>query len=492
MSTNFILERLKAQGVGDNAATADVAGTPADPNISTNPPAATEPGTAAPAGEVPPPVEPAGSDAATVEVEAPEDNDELMVITDPEDDDVATDAAVAEVEDEDAADDDEIDQLSNRLEISALGYQAAATFGLNPAAVAIGQASGLMDGTSLETMGCESFGESEAENGIGIESLGELVASGAGKMGRAVLARSGNWAPRLIGAVDAAAERVSKIHLDHAAKLFNSARVGAARDAAHAAEAAATKAGVDAKNAAVNAARNFSRKAIAHDPAAAETAAKAGRFGGAKTALMIAAGIAAVGGAIAVSMRAMPKASAPRSAMVGWFDKIRAAIAGIKWPFGKLSVQPEAGATGMRGMLGRLFCGGKAAKSAEASASGFMGKAGAVSADALEGVKKSTMSAVETVKGAIKSAGEAVTGSVKVTGEAFDSLVKAPAKAVGDAAKSSVLKAGGSEGIAKAAGVMGHGAYLAGVMAVLGLLAAVVYFVVVGGLRLIRRVFDAG
>lgn len=447
------------------------------PGASVSPlPVETEAGEGQPAG----PTE--GNSELVIDAPEPEDNDEIAVIESPEDaDDVAVDATIDAEQDADEDDDADIAQSFDRLTMLTDAMVAIDQFGMSPTGAALGQITGLFDSTALYTMGCESFGSgSETEKQMGLESLASAVGETAERVGGKLLARAGGWGTKLIEVVTKSGESVANASVKLA----------------------------EADKGAAAAGTTFGRKAAS---TVADTAAKV--RGGAKTAMIIAGAIAGVGAVITLAVRTMPK-QATEEATKTWFGKIRAAVAGVKWPFGKLEVKPEADASGIRGMLGKLFCGGKPAKSAEAGAAGFIGKAAAWTKESATAVKdaiaRAIKAVIEAIKGAAKSFTEALkAGASKVSGAASSASDSAgtvfgkirgvaadAVNAVGTGARGADvggMVAAGSRGAGErgmhVAGILSHGTYFAGVAAVLALLGGLVYFVVVGGCRLVKKSF---
>ena len=448
MSNLFIRQALVKHGLVQEEGAPE--GTTAGASISPLP-VESEPGDDQPAG---PTTEPAAVTGA--EIPAPEDNDEIAVIESPDDaDDVAEDAAIDADIDEDQCDDETISQLFDRLDTIQLSVAAVDQFGMNPAALAISQSTGLLAGTSLYTMGCENFGtDAELEKQMGLESLASAGEAVVEKLGGKLLARAGGWGTKLIGIVTKSGEAVAK---------------------------AEAKVAGEAAGAAAKAGTTFGRKAASET---GEAAAKGAGRGGVQTALMIAAAIATVGANVTMATRQLPK-EASEGAVKGWFGKIRQAIAGIKWPFGKLELRPEPEATGLKGALGKLFCGGKPAKSAESTAAGFIGKSAAWTKEAVASVKGAVARAISSVIEAIKGAGKAFLDVIK----GGVNVVDHGAKGAGIGARIGAVREGSSIAGSKTIGLLSKGTYFAGVAAVMAVLAGLVYFVVVGGCRLIKKSF---
>lgn len=390
--------------------------------------------------------------------------DELDLVACPEEDDETVMAACEEIYQEDVKSANDLFAMGERLERSILCYNAATTYGLNPTAVAIGQATGLFDNTALETMGCESFEDASIESQLGVESLRSAVSDTASKFGRKLLEHAGNWAPRLVGTIDASANRISEAELVEMHVKY-------------------------AKDAANKTGHVFSRTyAGALDmppPSVGEKlAAKAARFGGAKTALMIAAAIGTVGGVIAIAARTMPGAKdMTKTAMSGWFEKIRGAVADIKWPFGKLSFQNKSGRFG----IGKLFCNGKPARSLMQTAGAFVGKAAALTKASFEAIKAAVLAAVKVLKSAVMATGKALVATVR----GYITFIAKPAEAGAAKAGDAVLHATGSR-VAGATGfLLTHAMYMTGFVAVMAALAELIHYVVIQGMAYIKKIMGS-
>lgn len=204
---------------------------------------------------------------------------------------------------------------------------------------------------------------------------------------------------------------------------------------------------------------------------AGETAVKEGaRRITATQAVAIAASIAAIGIGLKTVISGIPAANATAAAKNSYFSKVVAWVKGIKLPWAKLDVAED----------GKLTVNGNTVKSATTAAEEAAEKV------ATSGPLGWTKQALESIKGQITGAGEKIGSSFSGVASKFGALNSA-GEAASKAASEQITAKGGSATLAKVGGIFAHSSYVAGVMIVLSLIAAVVYFVVVGGLRLIRK-----
>lgn len=403
-----------------------------------------------------------------------ETSGDLTLITDPDadDDDAALD--VIDLDDDDASADiaegvDQAEAALNQIGLQAYAAEVVTQNGVDPLTVGLLQRYGLMNDTALGGMSRESLDGAypgSTESVLSAEGLagmaadgGKALLHGAGDMGANILRRFGVIKKVTTEAVESA-EKAAVGALDHAAE-----RAGTE---------AADKAAGDAVKETV---ATSTKDTIKSGKEAAEEGVKklAGKLS-AKNAAAAAAAAVMVAGGIAMLLKSVPAANATAEAKNSYFGKVVQWVRGIKLPWAKLDVTTGEGGEA----AGKLTVNGKVVKSASSAAEEAAGKA------ATSGPLGWTKEAVEGVKSKILGLGKSVGGAFDGLAGKFSALTGA-GEAAGKAASEQVAAKGGSATVAKAAGVFAHGSYVAGVFTILALISAVVYFVVVGGLRLIRK-----
>lgn len=367
-----------------------------------------------------------------VPTETDPDDGEAIPVTDPDDvSDEKVDADVDEVGVLDTEDDaDDIENIM-RFDSMAKASEAIDAFGLNPAAVAIGQASGLFNDTALETMGCEAFGVAGVAMFAGKKAMNYGAQRIAAKYGPKLMKKAATWALRKNGII---LPSFSRFEAAAAAASSRFAKV-------------ASK--VTGKPATV-----FSRSA--GDGAGKAAKAAATKLNG-PSALKVAAAIGGVGALVGV-VGSMIFSSVAKPKIV---STINSQVSKIKWPFGKLSFRSDA-------KLGRLYLGEQIARSATADASGF------TFADGSKLAKGEIDKITEAVRKAVGGITSANTEAGKKASETISQMVK---------------EAGAKTGVADTVMHTTTSGRLAMGVAIMTALTAIIGYIVIGGLRLLREYF---
>ena len=387
---------------------------------------------------------------------------DVTLITDP-DDDESVEISDCD-DDDDAADiDGSVDMLSATLE--QVGMRADAIdsinmYGVDPLTIGMLTRNGLLTQTALGGMSAESFTETfvgSSDSVMSQEALANLAAD-AGKAltgaGKAAAGKAGDVGASILAKLTSVGGLVSKA-VSGAEKSAAAALDGVVHaEGGAAAKAAGTGTTKDAIRAGV-------QKAATHLSA--------------KNAILAVTAAVAVAGGLKMLLSSVPAPTAAAEAKTSFFTKIVNWVRGIKLPWAKLDVT-EAGKLTVNGKLA-----GSASSAAEQAASKSF----------VSGAAGWTKDTVEQAKSQIAGLGEKIGGSFSGLSGKFNSLMGA-GESAGKAAAEQTGKSGGSAALAKAAGVFAHGSYVAGVLAIIALVASVIYFVVVGGLRLVRKSAQGG
>lgn len=398
-----------------------------------------------------------------------EKSGDITLITEPDEDD----DGLIDIDDDEASEDvtDCVDQADEELEQILKQGQAIEAIqqnGVDPLAIGMLQRAGLLSQTALGGMSRESFDGAfvgSAEAGLSQEGLANMAAD-AGKAllhgGEATAATAAVVGGNLL-------RRFGVLR-----KAVTEATEGAEKAATAALDRVAEKAATaGADHVAADAAAGSAKDAIKSGTEAA--AAKVTNVLSAKNAILAAAAAAAVAGGVAMLLRSVPASTATAEAKNAYFSKVVTWVKGIHLPWAKLDVTTGEGGEA----AGKLVVNGKPVSSAAAAAEEAAAKAGG-------GVGGWTKEAVDAAKGKISGIGKSIGGAFDGLAGKFSALTGA-GEAAGKAASEQVAAKGGSPALAKAAGVFAHGSYVAGVFTILALIASVIYFAVVGGLRLVRK-----
>lgn len=388
---------------------------------------------------------------------------DIVLITDP-DDDEAEEIADGD-DDDDAADiDGGVEMLSASLD--RIGQQCDAIdainqYGVDPLTVGILMRHGLLSETALGGMSQESFTDTfvgSSDSVMSQEALANLAAD-AGKAltgaGKAAASKAGDIGEVIIKKFTSVSALVSKA-VSTAEKSAEAALDGVAHADAAGMATAAKKVGTGTTKDTVAAGAGMAQKAASHLNA--------------KNAILAVTAAVAVAGGLKMLLGSVPAPTAAPEAKTSFFQKVVAWVRGIKLPWAKLDVT-EAG---------KLTVNGTAAGSATTAAEQ------AASKSFISGPAGWTKETVASAKAQIAGLSEKISGAFGGLNGKFNSLLGA-GESAGKAASDQVGKSGGSAALSKAAGVFAHGSYVAGVLAILALIASVIYFVVVGGLRLVRK-----
>lgn len=204
----------------------------------------------------------------------------------------------------------DIYQKQNRLAHLEQSLFAYSQYGMTPASVAIGQASGLLSGTSLDSVGCESI--TPEFSGVGIESIFGHVKAFHISLSEKIMGLARRYAMSW--------DKVANEQAKHVLGYMEKQTV-----------AAKTYTHLNAKNLPSETALNIASKVM-------------DTFEQVKNLILD-----------ALKLLGDPKKCA---------ELIKARVAGIKWPFGKLSIEDAPKESGR--LLGRLRFRGAPAKSAVA------------------------------------------------------------------------------------------------------------------------------
>ena len=364
----------------------------------------------------------------------------------------------------DAVDDsaDEIAQSFENAEQRLLLAQDIGLYGLTAGGFAVGRQLGLLTGASFEGMSSESLQMSPIEAGsrecgMSQESLITSAAKAVGDFGARAVSHSSGVVKRLLNMATKEELVINKMltgaHPTPAAALSSSAQAHMG-DVVSRARSAGRAFGVG------EAIRNLGK-----------TAGKAAiRPRNAAIAVAIVGAIAGTTKLVQTVFKGAPAPGTPVAEMQGWFSKVRQQVAAIKWPFGKLTVKDTAehvASPSLRDRIGRLFCKDRPVTSARDAVSSF--------AQYRVTAKEWTASSIKAFKDGFTRAMSDLKAALTGGGEGFVRTI------------SNGIKAGGGEGATRSAVVLSRGAYVTSVFAVFALMASVVFFVVAGGCRIIRR-----
>ena len=391
-----------------------------------------------------------------------ETDGDITIITDPDDDEVAD---ISDCDD----DDDSADLIGGvdmlHASVTSIGdrceaIEAIETNGVDPLTIGMLMRHGLLTETALGGMSSESFTDTfvgSQDSVMSQEALANMAVDAAKAMTGAGKAAAGDVGAAILKKFTSVGALVSK-----AVKGAETSTLSSLDRVIHvASDGTAT----------IKAAGGKTTK----DAIGAVTEKVAGKLTAKNAALAISAAVAVAGG-LKLLLSSVPAPTATAEAKTGFFQKVVNWVRSIKLPWAKLDVTTgEAGEA-----AGKLTVNGKTVKSATAAAEQAAAKL------FTSGPLGWTKDAAQTMRNQVAGLSEKVGGTFSSLGGKFNSLMGAGENA-GKAASAQISKAGGGSALSKAAGVFAHGSYVAGVVAILALIASVVYFVVVGGLRLVRK-----
>lgn len=196
--------------------------------------------------------------------------------------------------------DDGIGELDQELYQLLSAAHSLETFGMNPTAFAIGQATNLWTGTSLQALAVENFsfqGPHDAETAMAMEALTDKIKDKMAMWSAKVLNFVKNVGDNVTGILSGMWDKLSAASKDLTTKAWDKAKVAG--------------------------------KTIKAHPY--------------KTIAAVAAAAVAVAAIVAMVAAGQPGAFANESALQSFMYKMKDMINGIKWPFGKLSANVVEG-----------------------------------------------------------------------------------------------------------------------------------------------------
>ena len=405
----------------------------ADPVVDVTEPAPEAP--EAPVVEEPVVIE----EVPAVEVPVEPVAEEPVVVDDEGDDDLDEDEEVAEVspEDEVAADEADIENLEAELNLIAQSAFAIESYGVNPTAIHIMRSYGLLEGTSISSLGLEAFGyeaPDHPESQMALEALGEKMKEKAAQWSAKIVSASKNIGEKAMGVLTGLWDKIT---------------------------ASSTK----LASAAWDKAKEAGKVVKAHPY---------------KTILAVILAIGAAAAAVVFGAQYLPALSSKQAAVTKFTSDMVAKINGINWPFGsikasvaeggaKFAVQiKNAGSTAKAVALNKLDWTATMVKSAQ----GQIGRAWTTTKQGVSAFGAKAAKFGESIKDGAQFAKDAVGASSLV--------VSAKAAKVTGSVKAGVA-AGGLWGMA----------VVNGIISTVVSMAKLVYGVIANGLRIISSTFSA-